>query len=105
MPYYTAEDVLKALELMGNSCCCGGANWEELPVKFAVLLGEEPLLVEKVATDGGGENAYDTFVILKVGNQLFRKMGHYQSHCGNDWDGPFTEVRQAEKSVTVYEDK
>ena len=54
---------------------------------------------------GEGEWSYETSLIFQVGNQTFRKTGHYQSHYGNDWDGPLTEVHQVQKTITVWDNK
>lgn len=59
-----------------------------------------------VESDTGGEGHGEyVYVIIKVGEQLFKKEGAYFSHYGTDWDGPFVEVEPVEKTVTVYERK
>lgn len=60
---------------------------------------------EVLEQDGEGSWSYSTSVVFRVGDQFFRKTGHYQSHYGNDWDGPLTEVKPSQKTVTVWEAK
>lgn len=60
---------------------------------------------EVVSSRGGEEGDWDidTFIIMRVGDQVFRKTGHYQSHVGSDWDGPVEEVFPVEKTITAWE--
>lgn len=37
--------------------------------------------------------------------QYFKKTGTYASHCGTDFDGPFTEVKVITKVIEIYEDE
>jgi hypothetical protein len=83
-------------------------QWEALSdgygPKTLTIRGED-VPVERLdgvpGREGGGE---DIWVVIKVGDQLFRKDGYYGSGYGEDWDGGEpTEVRPVEKTVTVYE--
>jgi len=44
-------------------------------------------------------------MVIRIGDQLFRKEGYYASHYGYDWDGTFEEVEAKPKTITVYEPK
>lgn len=55
--------------------------------------------VENIGGEGEGEYRA---VVFRVGDQLFRKEGYYQSHYGSDWDGNLEEVEAFEKTVTDY---
>lgn len=106
MTHYTAQEVEHALEEVVRY---GG--WEELDYSIngridapkGIKLQGELVPVEVIAQEGEGEYGYETYVVLQVGTQLFRKDGYYQSHYGNDWDGHFREVQAREKTVLVYE--
>jgi hypothetical protein len=68
-----------------------------------VVNGETyPLSVVEEDTGGEGHGEY-VYIIVKVGDQTFKKEGAYFSHYGTDWDGPFFEVNKVEKTVEVYE--
>lgn len=102
MSNYAVAEVKAALNFI---------SWSEIeyqPKGFrgAIMLLGEATTYEKVDSHSGGEGDYgcETWVVVKVGDQLFKKTGFYQSHYGNDWDGAFTEVRQGRKTVTVYTD-
>lgn len=64
---------------------------------------EYPVKVEDEYTGGEGDWNTETFIIFKVGSQHFKKTGFYQSHYGNDWDGPLVEVHQVVRPVSVWE--
>lgn len=110
MSDYTAFEVEAAIEATHPR-----SDWESLVWNLGyegsrvtlkeITLRGEIVPVEKIAEDEGGQNAYDTFIIIKAGDQLFRKEGHYRSHCGDDWDGDFTEVEVAEQTITTYRAK
>lgn len=67
-----------------------------------IRLRGESVEIILVASHGGEDEGPDCWVIAKIGDQLFRKKGYYTSHEGTYWDGPLTEVRPEEKTVTVY---
>jgi hypothetical protein len=72
-----------------------------------IYIRDELVSVILVDEETGHEGSWDlqTYVVVQVGTQYFRKTGHYQSHIGDDWDGPFIEVTPVQKTVTVFEDK
>lgn len=49
------------------------------------------------------EGREERSVIISVGDRFFKKVGYYDSWNDSSWDGGFVEVRQREKTVTVYE--
>lgn len=101
MSDYTIAEVRKAfrgLELteLGNS-----ADGTE---DVILLRGE----VVKVAKAGAvmGDNDSDgeeIWIVIKVGDQFFKKTGWYYSHSGAKWNDGVTEVKPVQKFVTVYE--
>jgi hypothetical protein len=99
MSNYTAATVERAF----NDFDWDNLEDRENGFKGAILVDGEAVVFEKVASDEGGEYGYGTFLIFKVGTQLFKKSGYYRSHYGNDWDGSFTEVNATTKTVVVYE--
>jgi hypothetical protein len=54
----------------------------------------------KMPAEGGGE---EIWVVVKIGNQYFRKDGYYMSHDSAYWDGDLHEVAPEVRSVTFYE--
>lgn len=52
-----------------------------------------------------GDWRADTFIVIRVGNQYFRKTGYYASHDGEYWDGPLTEVVGYRENIIVWRDK
>lgn len=107
-----ARDVEEAIEgrfeddLEDEECL---ENWDELEwilrrgetTNLTVNGGTYPLSVVEADTGGEGHGEY-VFIVVKVGDQLFRKEGYYASHYGTDWDGRFEEVEAYEKTVTDY---
>lgn len=79
------------------------ANWYEIrdgDCKYIEDLGP----IERVASQGGGEGSgSEMWVVVKIGSRLFKKSGYYASWDGDNWDGPFEEVRPRERMVTFYE--
>lgn len=107
-----AKDVEAALdarfegEIEDESCL---ESWDELAWAVKDEKGETltvngekyPLTVVEEDTGGEGHGEY-VFVVIRVGDQLFRKEGYYASHYGTDWDGTFEEVEAFQKKVTDY---
>lgn len=62
-----------------------------------------PVKVEEEYTGSEGDWNSETWVVFHVGRQTFKKTGYYQSHYGNDWDGPLTEVKKQLKQIYVWE--
>lgn len=82
-------------------------SWDEADYAYGdgVTLnidGEEVLLTVVEADTGGEGHGEYVFVVIKVGDQYFRKEGYYASHYGTDWDGSFAEIEPFEKTVTDY---
>lgn len=84
-------------------------SWDELDwilrdgTRETLTVNGEKYDLELVEADTGGEGHGEyVFVVVKVGDQLFRKEGYYASHYGTDWDGDFEEVEAYEKTVTDY---
>lgn len=60
--------------------------------------------IERVGGEGQGEYTHVVFKIVNDGvTRHFKKVGCRVSHCGTYWDGPFTEVEQKQKTITVWE--
>jgi hypothetical protein len=77
-------------------------QWTREPI-FLPELGEEAV---KVDSTGGSEGEGDYMdVVFKIGDQLFRKTGFYNSWDSNDWDGSLEEVEPYEVMVTKYKAK
>jgi hypothetical protein len=107
MSNLTAKQVEDALEAVvdekGESI---NYVWDELNyyIDSPLVVDGDEYPFEVVEQDGSGSWGYETSTVFKVGDQLFRKTGYYQSHYGNDWDGPLREVREGAKTVRVWED-
>lgn len=107
----TADDVEKALTSHYD-----WENWEEFAWDVVRREGNVfPKVIDinnvtyevKMIDDGPdvvGEWSYDTYIIFSVGDRVFKKTGHFQSHYGNDWDGPLKQVVEVEKTVKVWEE-
>ena len=67
--------------------------------EFIPMLGQ----VVQVDSGGGTDQGSYAYVVLKIGDKLYRKSGSYASHDGFYWDGDFREVVAKEKLITVYE--
>ena len=84
-------------------------GWGELAyVENEVVDGIDGL-VSGVEKQGGaiGDREY-SHVVVKIAFadgdiRFFKKVGCYTSYDGTTWDGPFTEVVQTQKVVTVWE--
>lgn len=64
---------------------------------------EYDVVNEASKTGSEGDWQTEIYVVVKVGEQYFRKSGHYASHDGTYWDGRFEEVKPQEKPVTVWD--
>lgn len=81
-------------------------GWEDYGDDAHLTIDGEKVPFEVIEADSGGEgHGEHCEIIVKVGEQYFRKIGAYFSHYGTDWDGPFEEVEAVEKMVTVWEAK
>lgn len=109
MTDYTPAEVLSALGEGIQDIYWDELGWslKENPARNGgIILRGEPVEVTVVDDCSGSEGDYNigTYVVIQVGTQYFRKTGHYMSHYGDDWDGPFLEVIPTEKTVTVFEE-
>lgn len=95
----TAEQVEQAILDETGNYAWNNLGWD---IKNSLVVDGESYEFEVVDTQNDGEWGYETYVVMRVGNQYFRKSGYYESHYGNDWDGDFEEVEEAEKKVTVW---
>lgn len=74
--------------------------WEDLDYgTHSVEINGIEYNIEFIEENERGEWDFDTFVILKVNGRTFKKTGHFRSHYGNYWDGPFAEVVRGERVV------
>lgn len=69
---------------------------------FDVDFGSFSLEVEPY---DAGLSGSDIWVVVKAGNQYFKKEGYFSSHWDTDWDGPVYEVSPREVTVTVFDPK
>jgi hypothetical protein len=64
---------------------------------------EYPVKFEEGYTGGEGDWNTETYVIFTLNDQSFKKTGYYQSHYGDDWDGPLIEVHSVVRPTKVWE--
>lgn len=67
-------------------------------------IGEVQFL-EETWPEGGYDDDRDgehIDVVFKVGEQYFRKAGHYNSWDSHNWDGAFEEVQPAKVQRTIW---
>lgn len=101
MSKFTAWQVEEALD-NHEELSWSEIAWEDCDQETLNIDGEEVKL-SLVESDPGGEGHGEyVFLVIKVGDQLFRKEGFYASHHGTDWDGDFSEVEPKEVTVTKY---
>lgn len=101
MSKFTARQVEDALK-DGEELDWYNLAWEDYDQETLNIEGEE-VKFSLVESDPGGEGHGEyVFLVIKVGDQLFRKEGFYASHHGTDWDGDFSEVEPKEVTVTKY---
>ena len=93
-------DLNEAIERQGAWSEIG---WMDKGEKFAIILDDQAVLVEKIDNSRLGEGATDIWVVIKIGDRLFKKTGYHRSHDGTYWDGSVTEVRARETTITVYD--
>lgn len=110
MEALTAKDIESAIEAMFDSDTDTDphiGSWYDLkwelrhfqPWKVEGL--EHPVLV--VEDFGGGEGSgEEMWIIVSYDGRYFRKDGYYASFDGDNWDGPFVEVRRSQEIVTVF---
>ena len=52
--------------------------------------------------DPDREWEYEVWIVVKVGEQVFKVSGTYRSHDGTTWN-PLEEVHAVEKTISVWE--
>lgn len=57
------------------------------------------------AYHGGDGDGSETYLVIGVGDQLFRTTGYYSSWDSNGWDGGWQEVESYVEPVTFYRTK
>lgn len=70
-----------------------------------IAVPDELVPVETVAQSEEGENSgygESIWVVVKVGDQFFKKAGYTSSYDGNNFDGSCQEVRPVVREVTFY---
>ena len=102
MTDYTAVEVDTALRDEGG--------WQDFDYseqaglkRLYTLRGEEAeftLQDGKYSTQGGGE---DIWLVVRAGDQYFKKAGWYASHDGAYWDGDCSEVKPVQRMTTFWE--
>lgn len=102
---YSKTEVLGAFEdFFSNE----GYSWDEFEYTKQAVISIEgtdvPVKFVEGETGGEGSGEY-CYVILRVGEQYFRKEGYYSSYNGTDWDGDFDEVEPYQKTITDYKVK
>lgn len=79
-----------------------GSVWDTLCYEKGTAnvpgLGE----IEVVDSHSGDGDGSETWVVFKVGDQLFRKTGAYSSWDSNYWDGSIVEVEPYQEVCTFY---
>lgn len=79
----------------------GWSGWYQSATAEDVAgLGPVTLVDSDGGFSGGGEHVSRIF---RIAGRHFRKTGYYASYDGTTWDGPFTEVKPVDKTVTFYE--
>ena len=105
MNTYTADEVFNALQTHLED------GWSELKYNIryhnsnTIYLRDEPVTFSIEDEYGGSGQGEEAWVVVRVGDQLFRQQGWYASHYGFEWDGDFEEVLATTKTITVYEPK
>lgn len=70
-------------------------GWDDFYSNTGFIVGENGEFIdyELVETTGGEGKGDEASIVIKIGDQYFRKEGYYASHYGYDWDGDLEEVR------------
>lgn len=109
MSDYTPAEVDEALE-NAQGPYGFGLSWTELLYedydnKTLSLRGTD-VPFEVVESNDGGDAVweYEVYVVIKVGDQYFKREGMYYSHVGVEFDSNTHEVVEGEKTVKVWKD-
>ena len=113
MSNYTAREVNQAVAATSSEESWGDYidGWDSFyqhNVGFSKELqfDEGPVIAEVAAkctesdNSGYGEKIW---IVLKVGDQYFRKSGYTSSYDSESWDGDCREVEPKQKTITVFE--
>lgn len=71
----------------------------EYTKSFEIPSGTVTLIEDHGGGEGDGE---ERFVVIKVGDRLFRYDGYYSSWSGTEWDDTLREVEPFEVTVIQY---
>jgi hypothetical protein len=61
--------------------------------------------LEKVKSWGGEGDGAEIYLVVKVGDRLFRKAGYYSSWDSSSMDSPLVEVEEYVEPTTYYRKK
>lgn len=84
----------------------GGRMWDSLSYAKGNSLNLPGLgeVTVEAAHAGDGDGS-ETYVVIRIGDQLFQKFGRYSSWDSNYWDGTLIEVESYVEPVTFYRRK
>lgn len=77
--------------------------WRDEPIVFTVK-GQE-ISAERVSSFGGEGQGDDLWIVIKIGDQFFKKSGYYNSWDGGAYDGELFEVEPVQVTRTEYQRK
>ena len=105
LSWYQAEnDDLRYGMPIGRKLDIGNGLTAEVVAKKVAAVATE---FETGYYDGGTTlpqgTEFKTFVVLKVGENFFKKEGTGDSYSDITWDGPVRPVKPSTKQITVYE--
>ena len=95
----TAQEIISKLKSKDDSYFFEGLYDNE---GSSDEFGEVRGVSAKGGYEGGGEDA-ERVVHFVDHNIYIMETGFYSSYNGTDWEGDFTEVKPAQKTITVYE--
>lgn len=91
------QEIIAKLNELGIS-----GDYFAYEMDFHEEFGNSPIVHEEGDCEGGG--SYSVVVRhFEDHNVYISSEGYYASYSGTEWDGDFTEVKPAQKTITVYE--